>query len=229
LLKNVLVQAIDDVRAEKGLFYPDGATIRYLDRARDKLIAALDSRGVCGVFDMGDGAGFEMYLRSADKQTSEVYGVISTSGQLRTGGYQHSCSPPDGFPQSNPGWTQEDPQCSLPASGATYCLGQGFESDYSQDVRSSIVALTTERPELFDLRDRLNCDLCYRLFDTPAYIRALVDKMHAKGYCAMEHEELAVKKDDSFSENFDVVRTPGDNPNQYSLFAYKGRCHDASF
>src|SRR5262249_37715900 len=61
ILKSTLVEALDEVRAEKDIFYPDGATIRYLDRARAKLVAALDARGVCGVFDFGDGSGFEIY------------------------------------------------------------------------------------------------------------------------------------------------------------------------
>jgi hypothetical protein len=38
-----------------------------------------------------------------------------------------------------------------------------------------------------------------------------------------------VKKDNGLSENFDIVRSPGDRPDQYSLFAYKGRCHNATF
>jgi hypothetical protein len=229
LLKPLLAQAIDDVRAQKDIFYPDGTTIRYLDKARSALLAALDARGLCGVFDFGDGAGFELYVRSADGATSEVYGAISTSGQLRTEGYQHSCSPPEPYPPSNPGWNQQDSECKLPASGATFCLGSNFASDYSEDVRSSLVALTTERPELFDLTDTLDCTLCYRLMDPIAYTKAMVDKLHAKGYCAVEHEELSVKKDDSLSENYDIVRSPGNLPYQYSLFAYKGRCHDASF
>jgi hypothetical protein len=229
LLKPLLAQAIDEVRAQKDIFYPDGATIRYLDKARSALLEALDTRGLCGVFDFGDGAGFELYIRSADGATSEVYGVISTSGQLRTEGYQHSCSPPEPYPPSTPRWSQQDPECKLPASGATYCLGNNFAPDFSEDVRSSLVALTTERPELFDLTDSLDCTLCYRLMDPIAYTKAMVDKLHARGYCAMEHEELSVKKDDSLSENYDIVRSPGNLPYSYSLFAYKGRCHDASF
>jgi hypothetical protein len=228
LLASAIAGAEDHVRGQADIFYPDHVTIRYLDKARAQLLDALDAKGMCGVFDFGDGTGNEMYVRSADGETSEVYAVISSSGQLRVG-YQHSCAPPEPPPAPPPPYPTEDPQCKLPPSGATFCLGKNFESAYSADVRSSLVSLTTERPELFDLKDTLDCDLCYGLKDTKGYIDAMIAKMHAKGYCAMEHEELAVKLDDSVSENFDIVRSPGNLPNQYSLFAYKGRCHNAGF
>jgi hypothetical protein len=213
---------------QSDIFYPNGVTIRYLDKAREQLIHALDARGMCGIFDWGDGTGNELYVRSADGDLSEVYGAISSSGQFRVG-YLHSCGPPEPFPAPRPAYPQLDPECKLTPSSGTFCLGRNFDSAYSGDVRSALVSLTTERPELFDLTDTLECDLCYGLKDPKAYIAAMIDKMHAKGYCAMEDEELSVKTDDSVSENFDIVRSPGDRPNQYSLFAYKGRCHNAGF
>jgi hypothetical protein len=228
-LATAIAQAEDFVKNQTDIFYPDGVTVRYLDKARAQLLYALDTKGICGIFDFGDGTGNEMWVRSADGNLSEVYAVISSSGQLRVG-YQHSCGPPEPPPPvSKPTYPQIDAACRLPPSGATFCLGQNVPSDYSDDVRASLVSLTTERPDLFDLTDHLLCDLCYRLMDPKAYIAAMIDKMHAKGYCAMEDEELAVKKDDSVGENFNIVRAPGDNPHQYSLFSYKGRCHNASF
>ena len=108
-------------------------------------------------------------------------------------------------------------------------MGRSFDSEYHDDVRGAIVAVVAERPELFDTGDALNSDLSYRLFDPKAYTDAVVAKLRVKGYCAIEDEELLVKKDNSLSENFDIVRSPGDRPYQYSLFSYKGRCHNSTF
>jgi hypothetical protein len=106
--------------------------------------------------------------------------------------------------------------------------GPSFETDYGGDVRV-IQGLTTERPELFDLTDALARDLSYRLRDPPAYIEAVIAKLRQSGYCAIEDGELPVKRENSVNENFDIVRTPADRPGQSSLFAYKGKCHNATF
>ncbi len=227
-LATVLAQAFDEVRGHSDIFYPDGVTIRYLDKARAQLIAALDARGICGIFDYGNQTGDEIYIRTADARISEAYDVLSGTGQLRVG-YQNSCEPAGSPPDPLPSYGQEDPQCTLAPSRDSFCLGRNFESEYEGDVRSSLVALFTERPELFDMKDSLNSELSYRLLDPKAYTSAMVGKMHAKGYCAMEDEELLVKRDNSMSENFDIVRSPGDREGQYSLFSYKGRCHNSTF
>ncbi len=227
-LSNVLAQAFDEVRAQRDIFYPDGVTIRHLDKFRAATVAALDARGICGIFDFGNRIGDNLYIRTADGRISEGYDVISGTGLIRLG-YANSCEPAGPFPPTDPGYANHDPACKLPPSGDTFCLGRSFDSEYRDDVRGAIVALTTERPELFDLGDTLNSELSYRLHDPKAYTDAVVAKLRAKGYCAIEDEELLVKRDNSLSENFDIVRTPGDRPHQYSLFSYKGRCHNATF
>lgn len=230
-LHSELRSVIDGVKAQRDIFYADGVTIRYLDRYRKAVVEGLDARGLCGVWDYGDGAsglGDTIYVRTADNRLSEAYDVISGSGQARIG-YQNSCEPASAQPALEPRYPNRDQSCSLPPSGTTFCVGSGFESEYGADVRAAIVALTTERPELFDLQDALPSELSYGLRDPHAYIAGVIEKLRQKGYCAREEEELAVKRDNSVSENFDIVRTPAGRPNQYSLFAYKGKCHNALF
>jgi hypothetical protein len=227
-LAHVLAQATDEVKNQKDLFYPDGITIRHLTRYRAAIVAALDARGICAIWDFGNRIGDNLYLRSADGRISEGYDAISGVGQPRIG-YANSCEPAGAFPPSEPGYGNHDPSCALPPSGDTFCLGRSFDSDYRDDVRNAIVQVTTERPELFDMSDALSSDLSYKLHDPKAYTDAVVAKLKAKGYCAIEDEELLVKKDNGLSENFDIVRSPGDRPSQYSLFSYKGRCHNATF
>jgi len=227
-LARVLAQSLDEVHNHKDIFYPDGVTIRYLDKFRQTLVTALDNREVCGIFDYGNRIGDEIYLRTADNRLSEAYDVISGTGQTRVG-YQNSCEPAAPFPPAPPSYRLEDGSCGLPGSVDSFCLGRNFDSDYAGDVRGAIVAVIDERPELFDKSDTLNSELSYKLNDARAYTAAVVAKLRAKGYCAIEDEELLVKKDNSLSENFDIVRSPGDRPSQYSLYSYKGRCHNATF
>ena len=227
-LATVLTQSLDEVRSQKDIFYPDRQTIRYIDKFRAALVTALDNRGICGIFDFGNGIADNIYLRTADGRISEGYDVISGDGRGRVG-YQNSCEPAGPGPDPKPTYPSIDGSCGLSGSANSFCVGQNFESAYAGDVRAALVELIAERPELFDTKDALNADLSYRLTDTKAYVAAMVAKVRGKGYCAMEEEELSVKKDNSMSENFDIVRTPGDRPDQYSLFVYKGRCHNAAF
>src|SRR5262245_14394715 len=80
-LRTLLSQAEDEVRNQKDLFYPDGITIRYLTRYRAAILAALDSRGICGMWDYGNGIGDNLYLRTADGRISEGYDAITGRGQ----------------------------------------------------------------------------------------------------------------------------------------------------
>lgn len=227
-LKSELVAALNRVRGIRDLYYPDGVMIRYLDRFRRELVDGLDALGVCAIFDYGNRVGDEIYVRSSDNRVSEAYDVLTGSGQAWIG-YQNSCEPAIEGPPLDPAYPNRDSQCTLPPSSDSFCLGRTQESQYGPDVRAVIQGLITERPELFDLDDALATDLSYRLRDPQAYIEAVLGKLRQRGYCAIEDEELVVKKDNSFSENFDIVRTPADRPGQYSLFAYKGLCHSATF
>ena len=227
-----LSRVLDGVRGQRDLFYPDGRTIRYLDRFREAVVAGLDAQGICGIFDYGDnsaGPGDIVYVRTSDNRVSEAYDVITGSGQPWTG-YQNSCEPASQQPPYQQNYSIKDPGCTtIPPSREAFCLGLNFDSEYSEDVRSSIQAVITEQPELFDLRDSLSQPLSYRLTNPRAYVEAVIAKVRQKGYCAFEDGELNVKKDRSMNESFDIVRTPGNLEGQYSMFVYKGRCHNSLF
>jgi hypothetical protein len=228
-LSRDLAQVFDHVKNQKDLFYPDGVTIRYMDRFRAAVIEGLDARGLCGIWDFGNAIGDNLYIRTADGRISEGYDAISGNGQPRVG-YANSCEPAGPPPGPAPQYgASADPTCKLPGSGETFCLSGAWGTDYASDVRSAITSVIAEKPELFDLRDTLNSELSYKLNDPAAYVEAVLGKLRAKGYCAVEHEELGVKLDNTMSENYDIVRSPGDRPSQYSLFAPKGRCHNATF
>jgi hypothetical protein len=226
-LRSLVNQVVESLRGRADIFYPEGNTIRHLETYRQAVISGLDALGVCAIFDYGNGIGDQVYVRTPDNSFSEAYDVIAGAGQAWTG-YENSCEPAASQPSLDPGYPNQDPSCKLPPSGASFCLDFRFGGDYADDVRSAIVAVTNERPDLFDLHDTLASELTYRLTDPAGYIQAVIGKLRAKGYCAIEDEELMVKKDNSVTENFDIVRTPRPDA-QYSMFTYKGRCHAAGF
>jgi hypothetical protein len=221
----------EEVRNQKDLFYPNSPHVRYMDKMRAAVLASLDRQGICAIWDYGDGAsgiGDIIYVRTSDNRVNEAYDIISGNGQLRIG-YQNTCEPASIQPAFQANIPVRDPSCTMPASFTTYCLGREIESLYEVDVRNAVLEVIQQRPELFDLKDTLNSELSFRLYDPHAYVAAVIARVRAKGYCAYEDGELAVKKENTMSEQFDIVRTPGDREYQYSLFQYKGRCHNAIF
>lgn len=224
---------VDSVRSKGSLIlYDDLATIRNLDEFRKEVNKGFNDLGICVLWDYGDdgtGYGDEVNLYSRQDNLTEIWQMISSRGQVRSAGYMSTCEPAIPFPAHYvPDYPVQDPQCSLPPSGYTFCLGQSADSLYSGDVRATILQVQKDRPQLFDFTDCLG-ELSCRLTDPQSYIQAVIDGLRKKGYCAIEVEELAVKRDNSFNENFDIVRTPEGRAGQYSLFVYKGKCQNALF
>jgi hypothetical protein len=228
VLRPQLQTALDAVWA-KGteIFYEDGKTIRYVDKFREELVKALDSQGICAIFDYGNVAGDEIYLRSADGALSEVWDIISSNGEGRLG-YISTCEPALSFPDPGPAPVNQDPTCTIPPSDATFCLTNAFASVYYGDVRASIEQLTKEKPEIFNFQDQTGAELSYGLNDPEAYTRGVVANLRKRGYCALDGEELAVKKERTFNENFDIIRHPSTG-GVYSGISYRGKCHNSLF
>src|SRR5262249_53764877 len=122
-LATVLAQSLDEVHNHSDIFYPDQVTIRNVDKFRATLVTALDNRGICGIFDFGNGIADNIYLRTADGRISEGYDVLSGSGQTRVG-YQNSCEPASPFPGPKPTYPVLDGSCGLPGSANSFCLGK---------------------------------------------------------------------------------------------------------
>jgi hypothetical protein len=84
-----------------------------------------------------------------------------------------------------------------------------------RDVDAAIDAIVAQKPEAFDKGDEAAPGTgAYRVRDERAYIEGVVTHLRARGYCAQPDyddplELIQVKKDNEFSEDFDLVLSTG--------------------
>jgi hypothetical protein len=114
--------------------------------------------------------------------------------------------------------------CSLPPGRGTGDCPR-LNSHFLGDVQASIEQLVRERPELFRKRD---CTGCYDVLNVNGYLSGMVQKMGARGYCAMyDGEELAVKNTNDFNEQFDILTA--DDRVRSGGESYRSTCRPAWF
>jgi len=101
--------------------------------------------------------------------------------------------------------------CS-PGSG-TGAANQCFDgvSCFLSDVQGSINDVLSAHPEWFDYN---NPTMCPFILDMDGYMNTVVANITARGHCAIRdpnapNEEVTVKHDNTFSENFDIVVSNG--------------------
>jgi len=101
--------------------------------------------------------------------------------------------------------------CS-PGTG-TGAADQCFDgpSCYVTKVQNAVNAVVAQNPSWFDFNNQYNCPL---ILDVDSYMDAVVAKLVAGSLCAIRDpnapgEEVTVKHDNAFSENFDIVASTG--------------------
>ena len=85
-------------------------------------------------------------------------------------------------------------------------------SCYVSDVQSAINRVINQNPSWFDLNHPLGCPMI--LVPTTDFVTAVAQDISSHGLCAVEdpnapQEEVVVKHDNAFSENFDIVASTG--------------------
>lgn len=137
---------------------------------------------------------------------------------------------------SNDSPTQDSPSRVCPPRGATRDCSRGTgtgEGDQCRDGPSCYVALVQRavqdtingNPSWFD-----SSGGCPRILDVPRFMDAVVASLVAQGVCAIRdpnapNEEVTVKVDNAFSENFDIVASTGCA--RYGTAIYTGYCAPA--
>jgi len=178
------------------------------------LIDALNSTGLCADFDSA-----EMQVKNSN-DFNDQYAVMVSSDHIRRGisSYRSTCYPA-AFPTPIPGYPDNN-GCALPPSLEKAC---GRETAvYQADVEGAIDQLYTEHPEFFDFRRHLPGTDWPALVNQDGYVSAMIQKMKAKGYCARHDEELAIKKDNTFNEQYDIVQ--GDGFVRRGAGSYRSTC-----
>jgi hypothetical protein len=115
--------------------------------------------------------------------------------------------------------------CGLPASHRDRCFYS--ISSYRPGVDRAITRVEKEHPELFDFT-QANDELSVFVRDVPRYTALVVQALRDAGLCAVfDGEEVAVKKTNDFSDQYDII-TAGDFV-RWGDGAYAATCEPAAF
>jgi hypothetical protein len=99
--------------------------------------------------------------------------------------------------------------CSVPPNNPANPACSMQSSEFITQVDKAITKVTQQHPGWFDLKDKI-CENCYYVHNPAKYASAVIANLNAAGLCAQyDGEELAVKKSNSFSEQFDILLASG--------------------
>ena len=187
------------------------------------LIEILDRQGLCAYYD-----GEELGVTDSPS-FNDQYDILTAKNQVRTGPrtYRSTCYPSAVPPPEAP--LQPSPAgCSLPPSRELACSREA-EGKFFPQVEGAVLQVMEERPELFDFNDHAAASDLPRILDLEAYHQAVADLLIGQGLCAKDDrgEEIAVKSDNSFNEQYDINLAQ-----QYVRLGpntYRSTCYPSSF
>jgi hypothetical protein len=216
--RDAVEQAVDSAPAEA----VEGNEVVWIGGYFDHIVKTLDQQGICAVQE-----GDNLFVRGVGDDFNEYYDVLTSGGGISSR-YTNTCRPPVATPQA-PVAVVRDPQCKLPASYETICLEEG--GVFSEIMRDCIEALLAEdrarpTPIIFDFSQSLGgVEGGYKIIDAERYHQGVVDKLHAKGFCAWwDGEDIQVKNSNRFSEHYDIYKAEG-----YRIQLFTATCRDAAF
>jgi hypothetical protein len=137
---------------------------------------------------------------------------------------------PGPTPTPSPNPTPPPPagsSCSLPPSNPSNPRCGKESPSFLNQLEDAITQVTTERPDLFDLKDK-RCENCYRVKDVNSYIAAVMKRLGAKGLCTyFDGEEVQIKSTNNFNDGYDIITS--DNYIRRGSGSYRGSCHPSWF
>lgn len=136
--------------------------------------------------------------------------------------------------QADGGGTGGTQSCRLGAGSATAICSR-TSSRLSDHVLSAMDQLLRQKPQIFDTKDEVAPvgQGNYRVLDKDAFIDGIIANLAAAGLCAQRDpndaylEQIQVKADDGYSEDFDVLLSSGHA--WHNLSNYRRTCSPASF
>ncbi len=228
----------NNCRQESGLVYRDalesaiastpgeaveGNQVVWIGGYIDHIVKTLDGQGICAVQE-----GDNLFVRGVGDDFNEYYDVLTSRGDI-SARYTNTCRPPVTTPTPRTAVVR-DPQCKLPASFETICSEEG-SGLFGEIVHEAIEALVAEdraraTPIIFDFSQRLGgTEDGWKVIDIVAYHQGVIDKLHAKGFCAWwDEEDIQVKNSNRFSEHYDIYKAEG-----YRIQLFTATCRDAAF
>jgi hypothetical protein len=149
------------------------------------------------------------------------------------GGSPSGSTPPVTVPAPTPTPAGDVGSCRLGAGSTANTCGKQTPrlTDY---VMAAMDKLLAERPQIFDTKDvSPKGTENYRVLDKEAYLSGMVANLQSAGLCAQRdpddymYEQLQVKDDNSFSEEYDVL--VGAGYMWHNGASYRFTCNPASF
>jgi hypothetical protein len=185
------------------------------------VIENLDRMGYCADFD-----GEEIQVKGTN-DLNDQYHILTSAFILRRGEsmYRATCFPasfPTPAPPLNP-----TPGCRLAPSRSLTCTRE-LPSRYILDVDRAIADVAREHPEVFDFSQLASGTDWFKIVDMDRYFTLMIEKMNSYGYCTIhDGEELAVKTENSFNEQFDIHAFDGYV--RRGEGSYRSTCYPSTF
>lgn len=191
-------EAIDQIQGQQPNIFDFGNTrggpfVKSKGKYLVGLLEILQNRGLCANWD-----GEELQVKNTN-EFNDQYDVLLASGHIRQGAsmYRTTCSPA-AFPLPQPP-LRTVAGCPLPGS-REYACGDD-EALYQGDVIAAIELLRERNPGIFDGN---------HVRDVPAYYAGVIGILTSAGYCAVyDGEEIGVKRENEFSEQYDILFASG--------------------
>jgi hypothetical protein len=196
----------------------DGNLIKDLPAYRVGVLKNLEAQGLCVEWD-ADRQGHREIMVKNTNSYSEQYNISLSNGNLRNGdgAYRSTCYPAN-FPV-NPQPLGQRGDCKLPSSRDFGC--DRLTNPQFVGLMDSVVAeVIKERPDL--VRDD------YIVGSWDAYHNAIIQKLLARGYCAVFNvTEISVKNTNDFSEQYQMEYSWAQL--RKGTQSYKVTCRPATF
>jgi len=210
--------AIDQVANEKPQIF-DGERVLSTGQFYVGVIQNLDQKGICAGFD-----GEELQVKTSN-DFNDQYHLVTSSFIVRRGrsSYMATCYPA-AFPSPLPPYIPAG-SCSLAPSREITC---GRESSgYLDLVHASVEDVARAHPEVLDVRDQRG-ENGYRILDGAKFVQYTLEAIRSRGFCARhDGEEFVVKKENTFSEHFDLELSEGYV--RRGEGSYESTCYPAAF
>lgn len=99
---------------------------------------------------------------------------------------------------------------------------------FLSEVESAMDQLYREEPGLFDQRKTRGCGNCFLVVNPNRYVQRMAELMAERSLCGhYDGEELAVKKSNSFNDQYDILTS--DMYVRRQLGSYRSTCYPAWF
>lgn len=117
--------------------------------------------------------------------------------------------------------------CSLPASNPASPRCTDESALLYGAVDTALTRATQSRPEFFDFGNK-KCENCYFVKNVSGFVAEVQKQLSAQGVCSYyDGEELAVKKTNDYSEQYDILLASGHM--RRGVGSYRGVCRPSWF